>query len=277
MSTFDHLIDQRFGDNGPALTGSSVPDAVVAMLSRRTIRRFEARLPDEALLDVLAAAALSASSKSDYQQVSLLRLRDVAQRTALAALFPAMPWIGAAPVFYVFLADARRLQRLGAMRGKPVRNGSLEGFFNASVDAALALQTMILAAEACGLGTCPISVLRNKIDTVAAILSLPDLVFPVAGLCLGYPAGEAHISLRLPRQITIHRDRYDDEALPGAIDDYDRRRAAIRAIAPDQQRAKARFGEAAFYGWSEDKTRHACEGEGAAFPKYLLAHGFDFS
>ncbi|OQW85434.1 MAG: NADPH-dependent oxidoreductase [Proteobacteria bacterium ST_bin15] len=277
MSTFDHLTDQRFGDGGPALTGSSVPDAVVAMLSRRTIRRFEARLPDEALLDVLAAAALSASSKSDYQQVSLLRLKDVAQRAALAALFPAMPWIGAAPVFYVFLADARRLQRLGAMRGKPVRNGSLEGFFNASVDAALALQTMILAAEACGLGTCPISVLRNKIDTVATILSLPDLVFPVAGLCLGYPAGEAHVSLRLPRQITIHRDRYDDEALPAAIDDYDRRRAAIHAIPPHQQRAKARFGEAAFYGWSEDKTRHACEGEGAAFPKYLLAHGFDFS
>ena len=277
MSTFDNLMERRFGDGGPALTGSSIPDGVVAMLARRTIRRFAARLPDEALLDALAAAALSASSKSDYQQVSLLRLTDADRRTALAALFPAMPWIGAAPVFYVFLADARRLQRLGELRGKPVRNGNLEGFFNASVDAALALQTMILAAEACGLGTCPISVLRNKLDLVAAILALPDLVFPIAGLCLGYPAGETHVSLRLPRQITIHRDRYDDAALPEAIDDYDRRRAAIRAIAPDQQRAKARFGEAAFYGWSEDKARHACEGEGAAFPKYLLAHGFDFS
>ena len=275
MSTFDHLIDQRFGDNGPALTGSSVPDAVVAILSRRTIRRFEARLPDEALLDVLAAAALSASSKSDYQQVSLLRLRDVAQRTALAALFPAMPWIGAAPVFYVFLADARRLQRLGAMRGKPVRNGSLEGFFNASVDAALALQTMILAAEALGLGACPISVLRNQPEAVAEIMALPDLVFPVAGLCLGYPESEGHISLRLPRQLTVHLDTYDDKNLPVAIDDYDQRRHQRHPIASGQQRAVAAYGTAPFYGWSEDKALHVAEAEGSAFPIYLKSHGFN--
>ena len=63
---------------------------------------------------------------------------------AIGELFPAMPWIGAAPVFFVFLGDARRLQRIGELRGKPVANGTLEGFFNASVDAALAMQTLIL-------------------------------------------------------------------------------------------------------------------------------------
>ena len=120
----------------------------------------------------------------------------------------------------------RRLQRIGELRGKPVRNGTLEGFFNASVDAALALQTMILCAEFAGLGVCPISVIRNEIDKVAAILELPDLVFPVAGLCLGYPQGEGYVSLRLPRPVTTHRDGYDDSRLAEGIDDYDRRRDA---------------------------------------------------
>jgi len=177
---------------------------------------------------------------------------------------------------FVFLGDARRLQRVGELRDKPVRNGTLEGFFNASVDAALAMQTMILCAEWLGLGVCPISVIRNEIDKVAAILELPDLVFPVAGLCLGYPHGEGYVSLRLPRRLTTHRDHYDDGALAEAIDDYDRRRNAVHAIPREQQRSNAEFGEAEFYGWSEDKARQAAKAEGAAFPPYLRSHGFSF-
>jgi FMN reductase [NAD(P)H] len=135
---------------------------------------------------------------------------------------------------------------------------------------------MILCAESAGLGVCPISVIRNEVDTVAAVLGLPDLVFPVAGLCLGYPAGEGHVSLRLPRSVTTHLDSYDDRKLGPDIDDYDRRRNALHAIPREQQRSNAEFGEATFYGWSEDKARQAAKAEGAAFPPYLRAHGFTF-
>jgi len=269
-------IGQRFGDDGPAGEGAADNDVLQRVISRKTVRRYSDAVPDNALLDVLVAAALSSSAKSDFQQASILRVDDPSRRAAIGSLFPSMPWIGASPVFYVFLGDARRLQQIGELRGKPVRNGTLEGFFNASVDAALALQTMILCAEAAGLGSCPISVIRNEIDKVAAILELPDLVFPVAGLCLGYPQGEGHVSLRLPRSLTTHRDRYDDSGLAAAIDDYDRRRDAIHAIAKEQQRANAEFGEAGFYGWSEDKARQAAKAEGAAFPPYLRRHGFSF-
>src|SRR6185503_18399100 len=125
-----------------------------------------------------------------------------------------------APVFLVFLGDARRLERLGELRGHAQDNGGLEGFFNAAVDAALALQTCVLAAETLGLGTCPISVLRNRIAEVAAILELPAKVFPVAGLCIGYPVQQGFISMRLPMEITVHVDRYDDAALAEAVDGY---------------------------------------------------------
>ena len=98
----------------------------------------------------------------------------------------------------------------------PQDNGALEGFFNATVDAALALQTCILAAETLGLGTCPISVLRNRSRRSSAILELPDKVFPVAGLCLGYPAQPGFISMRLPLAATVHIDRYDDRGAGGS-------------------------------------------------------------
>jgi nitroreductase len=274
MTAYAGAIEQRFGDSGPSGDGAADNEFIRRVLARKTVRRYSGTMPDESLLDLLVAAALSTSAKSDFQQASILRVSDPAKRSAIGALFPSMPWIGVAPVFFVFLGDARRLQRIGELRGKPVRNGTLEGFFNASVDAALAMQTMILCAESAGLGVCPISVIRNEIDQVAATLQLPDLVFPVAGLCLGYPQGEGHVSLRLPRRATIYRDAYDDSALSGAIDDYDRRRDARHSIPKDQQRQNAEFGEAAFYGWSEDKARQAAKAEGAAFPPYLRSHGF---
>jgi FMN reductase [NAD(P)H] len=275
MSAQDSIA-RRFGDDGAPGEGGVDNDLIGRVLSRKTVRRYTEEMPSEALLDTLVACALSASAKSDFQQASILRVRDPDKRAAIGTLFPAMPWIGAAPVFFVFLGDARRLQRIGEMRGKPVQNGTLEGFFNASVDAALAMQTMILCAESAGLGVCPISVIRNEVDKVADILGLPDLVFPVVGLCLGTPQGEGHVSLRLPRSVTTHVDRYDDSRLEPAIDDYDQRRHALHAIPKEQQRSNAEFGEAALYGWSEDKARQAAKAEGAAFPPYLRKHGFSF-
>jgi FMN reductase [NAD(P)H] len=276
MSTYAEAIELRFGDGGPSGNGVEDNDLIRRVISRKTVRQFSDIVPGDNLLDLLVAAALSASAKSDFQQASILRVVDPAKRAAISALFPAMPWIGVSPVFFVFLGDARRLQRIGQLREKPVRNGTLEGFFNATVDAALAMQTMILCAESAGLGVCPISVIRNEIDKVAEILGLPDLVFPVAGLCLGYPRAEGHVSLRLPRLATTHLDRYDDGPLPQALDDYDRRRNARHAIPREQHRSNPEYGEAAFYGWSEDKARQAAKAEGAAFPPHLRSHGFTF-
>src|SRR3984957_6346133 len=274
MSACADAIKRRFGDGGPSGDGLAENEFIQRVLSRKTVRRYSDVMPSGHMLDLLPAAALSASAKWVFQQASILRVTDPVQRVAIGKLFPSMPWIGISPVFFVFLGDARRLQRIGELREKPVRNGTLEGFFNASIDAALAMQTMILCAESAGLGVCPISVIRDEVDKIGSLLNLPDLVFPVAGLCLGYPQGGGYVSLRLPRQVTTHRNRYDDSALPAAIDDYDRRRDALHAIPKEQQRSNAEFGDAAFYGWSEDKARQAAKAEGAAFPPYLRAHGF---
>jgi FMN reductase [NAD(P)H] len=244
------------------------------VLMRRTHRRYAERPVRETLLRLLLAAAFSASSKSDYQQASVIRVEDRALRDQLAALVPDMPWIGNAPVFLVFCGDARRLERIGEMRGHTADNGRFEGFFNAAVDAALVLQTFILAAETAGLGCCPISVIRNHPDAVAGILRLPDKVFPVAGLCLGYPAAAGHISMRLPLDITVHTDRYDDTHLGAAVDAYDRRRDARYSIPPGQHRSPEAFEPAAFYGWSEDKARQATEPEGLGFSAHLRSCGF---
>ena len=273
---YENDVVTRF--DTPQKLDDELPDvaALHRMLLRRTHRQYAPRLVSESLVAVLTAAALSASSKSDFQQASVIRVEDPGKRAKLATLIPAMPWIGAAPVFFVFCGDARRLERIGELRGHPEPNGRLEGFFNAAVDAALVMQTFILAAETVGLGCCPISVIRNHADSVGEILELPDKVFPIAGLCVGWPASEGHISLRLPPAVTVHRDHYDDTALPQLVDAYDRARDRRHALPREQQRNPDRFGYADFYGWSEDKTRQAAQPEGGAFPPWLRRHGFTF-
>lgn len=264
----------RFGEEG-----GSAPDLpeipwLRQILTRRTHRRYADRPVSEPLLQLLLGAAFSASSKSDFQQASVIRVEDRLPRDRLARLVPDMPWIANAPVFLVFCGDARRLERIGEMRGHEQKNGRLEGFFNAAIDTALVLQTFTLAAETAGLGCCPISVIRNHADQVAEILALPHKVFPVAGLCVGYPAAAGHISMRLPIEITVHTDRYGDTRLAEAVDEYDRRRDARYSLPRDQQRSADKFGYASFYGWSEDKARQATQPEGQNFPSYLRAHGF---
>ena len=251
---YENELRARFGLD-VVLGDEAVPDDpwLRRALMRRTQRRYGERAVPDSLVRLLLAAAFSASSKSDFQQASVM--------------------IGAAPVFLVFLGDARRLERIGELRGHAQENGALEGFFNAAVDGALVMQNCILAAETLGLGTCPISVLRNRIAEVALILELPDKVFPVAGLCLGYPAQQGFISMRLPLEASVHVDAYDDSGLAEAVDSYDRRRDARHSIA-DRQRAPERFGTADFYGWSEDKARQAATQEGVGFATWLKAHGF---
>jgi FMN reductase [NAD(P)H] len=274
--SWEALWRARFGD-GAAPAAAELPDLpwLRQALARRTHRRYAERPVTAPLLQLLLAAAFSASSKSDYQQAAVIRIDDPARRRQLAALVPEMPWIGTAPVFLVFCGDVRRLERLGALRRHPSDNGRLEGFFNAAIDAALVLQTFVLAAEAAGLGCCPISVIRNHAAAVAAILELPEKVFPVAGLSVGYPAAEGWISMRLPLAVSVHTDRYDDSRLADLVDAYDRRRDARYSIPPARQRACERFGEAEFYGWSEDKARQAAaEPEGMEFAAWLRSRGF---
>jgi FMN reductase [NAD(P)H] len=112
-------------------------------------------------------------------------------------------------------------------------------------------------------------------SAVGEILSLPDKVFPVAGLCLGYPAQQGFVSMRLPPEASVLRDRYDDSAT-AAVGAYDRRRDARHSLR-DRQKSPEIFGTAEFYGWSEDKARQAMSPEGAGFAAWLGERGFDLS
>jgi hypothetical protein len=186
---------------------------------------------------------------------------------------PEGAWPREAPAFLVFCGNNRRQRQLHQWRGHPFANDHLDAFFNAAIDAGIALAAFVIAAEAVGLGCCPVSVIRNRADTVSDLLALPEHVFPVAGMALGWPRDEGVVSARLPLAATVHTDRFDETAIEATVAAYDARRAALQPYA--RQRATEEFGEAAAYGWSEDKARQYARPERADFGAFVRRKGFD--
>jgi nitroreductase len=270
--TIREALSQRFGETFAVDTALRGLDELARIAGHRVHRRYLEQPIDPALVRLLCACALSAPSKSDLQQCDIMVVADAAKRRVIADLIPDQPWVAQAPVFLVFLASGRRLPQIAQLRGKPFPNDHLDQFFNAAVDAALVLATFVRAAEAVGLGCCPISVIRDHSARVSELLGLPQRVIPLAGMCVGWPAGPGYISPRLSLQSTLHTDRYDDGDFAGRIDAYDRRRAALKPYGG--QRDPDKWGKADFYGWSEDKARQYAEPQRADFGAFVRAKGF---
>ena len=268
----ESAIQERFGASlpvDPALPGL---DELLRIVEHRSHRKFSAAAVDPGLLRLLFACALSAPSKSDLQQADIVHVADRAKVRAVAALIPDMPWIADAPVLLVFCGDNRRIRQIGEWRGKPFVNDHLDHFMNAAVDAGIVMTTFIRAAEAVGLGTCPISAVRNRPREMSELLALPDYVFPMAGLVVGYPGEARSITPRLPLEATVHVNAFDEARVREHVDAYDQRRHEL--LPYRNQRGKKKWGEAPFYGWSEDKARQYGVPERTDFGAFIRSKGF---
>jgi nitroreductase/FMN reductase [NAD(P)H] len=272
-SLIRNALMERFGEDLKVDGGLPGLDGLARIAVHRVHRRYLARDVGPALLRLLCACALSAPSKSDLQQGDILVIRDKKKRDAIAGLLPEMPWLADAPVFLVFLANGRRLPEIARLRGRPFPNDHLDLFFNATVDAAIVMTTFLHAAEAVGLGCCPISVIRDHARVISDMLELPAKVIPVAGMCVGWPAEEGGITPRLSLDVTVHEERFTEKDLAGKIDAYDRRRAATRPYRG--QRDTGRFGRSESYGWSEDKARQYAVPLRADFGAFVRARNFN--
>ena len=272
VQNIQDALQARFGERFAVDAMLPGLGELARLAERRVCRSYTKRDVPPDLLRLMCACALSAPSKSDLQQADILIVRENDRRAKIADLLPAMPWLRDAPVFLVFLANGRRVPQVSRLRGKPFPNDHLDLFFNATVDAAIVLATFLRAAEAAGLGCCPISVIRDHARAVAELLELPEKVVPVAGMCVGWPAEQGALSPRLSLATTLHEERFAEGDLAGEIDAYDRRRAETRPYR--NQRDVVRFGRAEFYGWSEDKARQYAVPQRADFGGFVRAQGF---
>jgi len=196
------------------------PDAVPAagpwnetiglLLSHRSVRGYRPDALPAGTLETLIAAAQSAATSSNLQTWSVIAVTDPAKKAELAKLANNQKHIEQCPLFLVWLADIARNQRMGAEEGVALEVMPYqETFLVAAIDAALAAQNAVVAAESLGLSTVYIGALRNHPLEVAKVVDLPSGTFGVFGMCVGYAAAPAEVKPRLPQDVVLHHERYD--------------------------------------------------------------------
>jgi nitroreductase len=222
-------------------------------------------VPDP-LIEQIVRCGQAAASSSNLQATTVIRVRDAAKRQRLAELAGGQSYVADAGAFLVFCADLRRAGLAVARLGGALDGGMTEEFIIATVDVALAAQNCVVAAESLGLGICYIGGLRNNPQGVSELLELPDLVYPVFGMCLGYPDQTPELKPRLPLPVVLMEDRYQD-APEAAIQGYD---AQMRNY------YRTRSGGTKDTTWSEDLKVLA----GKSRPhmrEFLARRGFKFN
>lgn len=188
----------------------------------RSVRAYLDRPIPEEVLDAVVHAAWRAPSSFNAQEISLVLVRDAARRRRIAEIAGGQPWIAQAPVFIAVVVDYHKTS-LGVRKAgrKQEIHRSVEGLVAAAVDAGIVLEALMVAAHAEGLAIVPIGGIRRDPQAMIDLLELPELTFPVVGLCMGYAAGETAQKPRMEMTAFRHDETYDGSVLQSAIDAYD--------------------------------------------------------
>lgn len=160
-------------------------DALEVLFTRRSIRKYaDAPVSDEDL-KLLLRAAMAAPSANNAQPWQFIVVRDQAQREAVARHHPYAQMAPKAPLCIVVCGDLCKEKT--------------PGFW--VQDCSAAIQNIMLAARALGLGTVWTGVhpVEERVAGIRRVFNIPDGVIPLGIVVVGHPA-----------QPFSEQDRYDE-------------------------------------------------------------------
>lgn len=231
MTHRQSLYQARYGAADVAVPSAGSP-IIDHLLAHRSVRAYLPDPVDDDQLAAIVAAAQSAASSSNLHAWSVVAVRDPARKARLAEFAGDQAHIHQAPLLLVWLADLARLEEVANKVGEThAALDYLEMFEVGVIDAALAAQNAVTAAESLGLGTVYIGAMRNRPEEVATELQLPPRVVAVFGLCVGKPdpAQPAAVKPRPPQSVVLHRETYSLPAQTAGLEQYDTAMSAFYA------------------------------------------------
>lgn len=167
-------------------------EAMEALLTRRSIRKFTNQPVPEQLVKHLLEAAMCAPSAHNQQAWQFLVIRERARLVELQQLHPHVPSSGAAlAVLVCFDHSAEKSP----------------GFW--PQDCAAATENLLLAAHASGLGAVWSGVYprEESVATMRRLYALPEHITPFAVIAIGYP-GESKGRQERYDSKKVHFDRW---------------------------------------------------------------------
>lgn len=198
-------------------------ETINLLMNHRSIRSYKPDAVTDEQLETIIAAGQMASSSSNVQAYSVIAVKDPGRKAELSALAGNQRYIEECPIFLVWCADLYRSEHAVQkhMPDQESYTDAVENFIVATADVTLAAQNAAIAAESLGLGVVYIGGIRNDIEGVSELLGLPDRVYPIYGMCLGYPNQEPGLRPRLPLKAVLHHESYQADTTLQAVKEYD--------------------------------------------------------
>jgi nitroreductase len=146
------------------------------IFSRRSVRSYTERPVEQQTVRDLLEAAMAAPSACCKDPWEFIVVRSAETRSAIADALPNGKMLGRAPVGIVVCGDLER-----------AHSGELSYMLQ---DCAAAIENLLLAAQALGLGACWLGVhpRTERVEHIRKIFSLPETIVPISAIALGWPA-----------------------------------------------------------------------------------------
>ena len=150
-------------------------DAIQALLTRRAVREFTAEPVSENQVETLLCAAMHAPSACNQQPWHFIVVNTRDQLHAIAGVHPYAQMLKQAPLAVIVCADLT----LETCPG------------NWAIDCSAAMENLLLAAHAIGLGGVWVGVhpVEQRVKDFQALLGLPAFAMPLCLAAIGHPAG----------------------------------------------------------------------------------------
>ena len=179
-------------------------NVIDTILNHRSIRKFtDEDVPDDILEKIVRAGQQAPFTGQMY---SVIVCRDKEKKKELAQY---LGLVDRAPVFMLFCADFRRLEKFIAAKGRQNQMEEIGLLIFGVQDVAYMAQNVVTAAESEGLGTCFLGG-AIWIEELADMFNLPERVVPVVGMVLGWPDQDPPVRPRIPLKYVLHYETYND-------------------------------------------------------------------
>ena len=176
-----------------------------------SIRKFKNKEVEKSKLDTVLEAAIRASNTGNMQWYSIIVTTEKELKKKLRSdchFNQAM--IEEAPVVLTFCADLNRFKKWCELNNAEPGYDNFLSFYTASIDVVIAAQNACIAAESLGLGICYLGTTNYTAPKIIELLHLPQGVFPVTTVVLGYADEIPAITDRLPLEAVVHSEIYHD-------------------------------------------------------------------
>jgi len=227
--------------------GGKYPNETIRFLHERSSCRsfHDKKIPPE-VMNLILEAGLHAATGGNLQPYSIIQIQDEATKRQLAKLNEDQNFIITAPVDLLFCIDFRRLRRWAELECAPFSaSSSFRHFWISFQDTIIAAQNICTAADALGLGSVYVGTVIDCLREIRELLAIPEGVFPVVLLSLGYPKDRPGSKRKLGVSTIVHREKYrdlDDKTLLAAFGE--KYPGWQREITPERMETMARVGRA---------------------------------